>query len=95
MKRVHHMVMRARPLSWRTLIFAILIAFMVTMIVWSFRENTVAKAKKCFQFTDQNPGSIVFFEDVMQSKKQPTPGKSIFFHETSCTKDGLIHLNAR
>lgn len=33
--------------------------------------------------------------DVMESAKTPTPGRSIFFHETSCSADGQIRLNAR
>ncbi|XP_555205.2 lactosylceramide 4-alpha-galactosyltransferase [Anopheles gambiae] len=35
-------------------------------------------------------------EDVQQSMPQPTDdGRNIFFHETSCWKDGIVRLNAR
>lgn len=38
---------------------------------------------------------VRYFEDILDSKWQPTPGKTIFFHETSCSKSGIIELNAK
>lgn len=34
-------------------------------------------------------------EDVQRAHKQPHRGRNIFFHETSCSADGVIKLNAR
>ncbi|XP_052892304.1 lactosylceramide 4-alpha-galactosyltransferase-like [Anopheles moucheti] len=35
-------------------------------------------------------------DDVQQSVPQPTnDGRNVFFHETSCSKDGIVRLNAR
>lgn len=39
--------------------------------------------------------SIRYFDDVSDARKQPTRGKSVFFHETSCTKDGIVRLNSK
>lgn len=39
--------------------------------------------------------SIRYFEDILDDKWQPTPGKTIFFHETSCSKSGIVELNAK
>lgn len=39
--------------------------------------------------------NVRFFEDISESARQPTPGRSIFFHETSCARDGLMHLDAK
>lgn len=39
--------------------------------------------------------SIKYLVDVMDAAEMPTPGKSIFFHETTCSKTGLVHLNSR
>lgn len=38
---------------------------------------------------------VRYFEDILDSKWQPTPGKTIFFHETSCSKSGIVQLNAK
>ncbi|XP_031632385.1 lactosylceramide 4-alpha-galactosyltransferase-like [Contarinia nasturtii] len=58
-----------------------------------------SKAKQCFKLKSTSVGadisSINFFEDVMKSGKHPTLGKTIFFHETSCSTNNLVHLNAR
>lgn len=44
---------------------------------------------------DAGDDGIRYFEDILDSKWQPTPGKTIFFHETSCSKTGIIELNAK
>lgn len=52
-------------------------------------------AQQCYH---QNRASldenIILLEDITDSKNQPKPGQSIFFHETSCT-NGIVKLNAR
>lgn len=49
---------------------------------------------ECFQFTKKNKTKITLLEDVMDSSRKPRPD-SINFVETSCSKDGLIHLTPR
>lgn len=39
--------------------------------------------------------SVRYFVDIMDHEHRPTTGKSIFFHETSCTKTGIAKLNSR
>lgn len=54
-----------------------------------------SKARRCFSnhFNVQDR-NIQLFPDIMTATKKPTFGKSIFFHETSCSK-GIAKLNAR
>lgn len=94
MKRLIHMFVRLRPFSGRTLLFVLMVVSTFTIVVWTFFVSDVSKAKQCFRLKPDTLG-VVYFEDVLESKKHPTPGKSIFFHETSCATDGLVHLNAR
>lgn len=87
-----------RP-TGRTFLLTLITGSALTILIWTFLSPNVARAKECFHLNAAAIGddisSINFFEDVMESKRKPTPGRSIFFHETSCSKDGLIHLNAR
>lgn len=85
-----------RP-TGRTFLLTIITGSALTILIWTFLSPNVARAKQCFQLNGigDDLSSINFFEDVMESKRKPTPGRSIFFHETSCSKDGLVHLNAR
>lgn len=96
MKRIF---VRLRPFSGRTLLFTLFLGLILTIVIWTFFTSDVTKAKQCFKLKPNHISdrsiSISFFEDVLESKKRPTPGKSIFFHETSCGSDGLVHLNAR
>lgn len=56
----------------------------------------IKEAKRCFLPRDNRIyDGINLLEDVLDSGKRPTPGKSIFFHETSCTKNGIVVLNPR
>lgn len=62
-----------------------------------FIENfQIEQAKRCFVPKNNSIyDDIELLEDVLESEKRPKPGKSIFFHETSCTEDGIVVLNAR
>lgn len=86
-----------RP-TGRTFLLTIITGSALTILIWTFLAPNVARAKQCFHLNaaiGDEISSIIFFEDVMESKRMPTPGRSIFFHETSCSIDGLVHLNAR
>lgn len=87
-----------RP-TGRTFLLTLITGSALTILIWTFLVPNVARAKRCFRLNAEAIGkddvSINFFEDVMESPRKPTPGRSIFFHETSCSKDGLVHLNAR
>lgn len=47
----------------------------------------------CYAESEQS--SVTYFTDIMDHKRQPITGKSIFFLETSCSKTGIATLNAR
>lgn len=38
---------------------------------------------------------INYFADILEAKKQPTPGNSIFFHEMTKSKTGIVQLDLR
>lgn len=67
------------------------------------RRNLIVIGKQCYQDIifqiESNSVTVKESEDrlhdVLESAKLPTPGRSIFFHETSCSVDGTIKLNAR
>lgn len=80
----------------RALIGACFISIMLLITIWS-KLSDISAAKNCFKYT---PGmlqhfEIHFLEDIVLSTKQPKNGKNIFFHETSCSTNGLVKLNAR
>lgn len=50
---------------------------------------------ECYEYTKINKTPISLLEDVFDSPIMPTNGECIFLLETSCAKDGLIHLNPR
>lgn len=58
--------------------------------------NRINEAKRCFQpaINDRLP-NFKLLEDVFEAETTPQPDNGIFFHETSCSKDGMIRLNAR
>lgn len=59
--------------------------------------NTIEKAKNCYRSKNKHEmfNDLKWLEDVLEAAYTPKPDKSIFFHETSCTHDGLLRLNAR
>lgn len=82
----------------RGLLLTLVVGSTLSFVIWTFRYPDVTVSKQCFRLNPKirdNIAHINFFEDVMRSKKKPISGKSIFFHETSCSKDGLFQLNAR
>lgn len=68
------------------------VLFIATFTYWTktdFRLN----GRKCFMKNDL-VWDVELLEDIMTSEKKPQPGKSVFFHETSCS-NGIVKLNAR
>lgn len=50
---------------------------------------------ECYQFPKNVTTPIKLLEDVTDSARKPRKGKTMFFIETSCSKNGLINLNSR
>lgn len=98
MKRSIHMLIKLRPFNLRIFAFTLMVVSAMTIVIWTIFIPDVRKAKQCFKLNvspNVAVGSIQFFDDVIKSNRKPTPGKSIFFHETSCSKNGIVQLNAR
>lgn len=68
-------------------------------VIQCYRQPTTVTAGGSIEHRahgDSGSGNgIRYFEDILDSKWQPTPGKTIFFHETSCSKSGIVELNAK
>lgn len=80
-----------RP-HFKVILALIILLVILTISIW---VTTTDDARKCFMHRVVERGSIVFLADVIKSEKKPQYGKSIFFHETSCSSKGLVQLNAR
>ncbi|KAL5279634.1 hypothetical protein ACFFRR_003930 [Megaselia abdita] len=66
------------------------------------RTPTVVKPKskfadliECYKVGNPVPHDAFKLPDVLESDRKPRPGKTIFFHETSCPKSGLLELGPR
>lgn len=66
-------------------------------MIWTYKVRFhLENAKNCFRPTiNGNDNTIKYFEDVLLSSKTPTSGKTIFFHETSCSLNGVAKLSGR
>lgn len=86
---------------FRRKFFLLLFAVFILCIYLSaiiLRINNVNNKIMCYKNVEANesvPTSIVYFDDILNAKKQPIPGAAIFFHETSCSETGLVKLNAK
>lgn len=54
--------------------------------------------KACYQRTtgrQDGEYEIRYLKDVLDADLKPNNGESIIFHETTCSKSGLVQLNSR
>lgn len=62
--------------------------------------NTIPTSNKsrikndCLRYND-NYNQENVLTNILDGDKKPKGNKNIFFHETSCSSDGVIMLNAR
>uniref|UniRef100_A0A182MJS3 Alpha 1,4-glycosyltransferase domain-containing protein n=1 Tax=Anopheles culicifacies TaxID=139723 RepID=A0A182MJS3_9DIPT len=81
----------------RRIAIGLLILASVIYVVYSYVPD--APIHNCFQIvhgTGDDPDDNKLLNDVQQSTPQPTDdGRNVFFHETSCSRDGIVRLNAR
>lgn len=75
------------------------ILLIYSMAVNTNISNSVIVSKACYlpkQMDDSNyDESIDYLKDIAYAEPAPRPGQSIFFHETSCSSDGMVRLTAR
>ncbi|KAG4074470.1 hypothetical protein HA402_015759 [Bradysia odoriphaga] len=70
-----------------------IIAIVVTISLWS--NNSERMARRCFSnHVNVEEYNIQLLPDIMTATRKPNLGKSVFFHETSCS-NGIATLNAR
>lgn len=50
---------------------------------------------ECYKFSHKNTTPIKFLDDIMDSPRKPTNGKSIFFIEASCSTDGRVNIHPK
>lgn len=62
-------------------------------------ENSVGDAGRCYKspksVQDKSQRFIQYLDDILDGRTQPTPGKTIFFHETTCSNTSIININAK
>ncbi|KAJ6647401.1 Lactosylceramide 4-alpha-galactosyltransferase [Pseudolycoriella hygida] len=72
---------------------------LLLLIEKSFTKNESMRrdAEACYGSLTKhkNEYEIRYLEDIMEAQKKPNAGNSIFFHETTCSRSGLVHLNSR
>jgi lactosylceramide 4-alpha-galactosyltransferase len=92
----HHIdIMFIRILSSniiRKRLFAILVGFVIVLIVY-INLNT-SNVVCYFDQTFKDGKTLKNVQENLRLKSHDSP-KNIFFHETSCTKDGIVRLTSR
>lgn len=73
----------------------VIIVFIIRTTCNSANDKACSNSNKvCFRYNSSS-GKEFLLEDVLLSKRKPTPGKTIFFHETSCSELNQLHLTSR
>lgn len=70
----------------------ILMLIVLILLILCLRQNSNNQSI-CFFQTFNN--RKVLLPNILESWTQPKNGNNIFFHETSCSSDGVVKLNAR
>ncbi|GAB0089415.1 lactosylceramide 4-alpha-galactosyltransferase-like [Sergentomyia squamirostris] len=76
------------------LIFAV-VAFLLIFFVIITVKHADRNGRKCFLPPMTMSCKDNLLPDITEDGKIPTPGKTILFHETSCSEDQIIKLNSR
>ncbi|KXJ71251.1 hypothetical protein RP20_CCG021053 [Aedes albopictus] len=69
------------------------LGLLIAMLYIMYSIDSQRPHENCFAREFPDPFRVL--EDIQKSHKQPKHGRNIFFHETSCSADGVIKLNAR
>lgn len=93
---------RRKRLIFSVILFSLCFTVICTYIYLNYadsvKRNNIIEIKKCFLPTicDKNDGNnITLLDDILESKKKPTPDRSVFFIESSCKRNRLATLTAR
>lgn len=74
----------------KRVLFFLICSVVVYIVVLSMNQTP----KNCFQEMQFNDGKTL--KNILTKQQQPNHSdKNIFFHETSCTADGIIRLTSR
>lgn len=85
-----------QPFLYKCLLLLICLALVIINV--AFWIPVKSEPQKCFTLSENHLpaiGAINVLEDISESETKPKLGKSIFFHETSCGRNGIVRLNAR
>lgn len=83
-----------QPYAFRLLVGAVVLLTLTTILYWLQASATErVNGKECFQ-DSHRVWDVQLLDDIMLAEKKPQMGKSVFFHETSCSR-GVVELNAR
>lgn len=76
-------------------ILLIIIIFFILILYNTIPISNKARIKRdCLRYNDNYNRENVL-TNILDGDKKPKGNKNIFFHETSCSTDGVIMLNAR
>ncbi|XP_052865868.1 lactosylceramide 4-alpha-galactosyltransferase-like [Anopheles cruzii] len=83
------------PKRYKRRISCVLLIFAGVYFLYTWEP--VPPGHNCFQnMPDDDGDRIQLLEELSQAALQPTSdGRNIFFHETSCSADGVLRLSAR
>lgn len=80
----------------RLFVRALFISFIIYLLFYTRPPKRIKFEEfACYQSAKNIEIPVELLEDILESEKQPSKGKAIFFIETSCARDGLIHLTPR
>lgn len=58
-----------------------------------YNEMEVTSSNQCY--VSKNKSSVRYLDDILDAEKQPKTGKTIFFHETTCSETGIVAINSK
>lgn len=73
----------------KRLLVLLVVFVIVFMVFWSLKNDT----KNCFLDDEWTDGKTL--QDISDNTRLASSSKNVFFHETSCSVDGVIKLTSR
>lgn len=76
-------------------VFVSLTIIVIVVMISLLSNDSERMARRCFSnHVNVEENNIQLLPDVMTATRKPNLGKSVFFHETSCS-NGIATINAR
>lgn len=87
-------VLNKKVIRRKLFIFIVLAVFLAILCFINFNSSSV-QHESIVCFFSNNPTDHKTLVNILEAKTQPSNGRNIFFHETSCSFDNIININAR